>query len=78
MKCPYCGNSMESGTLRSRGSNYFLPDGEKPSKVAFYTEKYLNKANAISLPPSPYETSLHVEWPVAYCCRDCRKIIIAY
>lgn len=78
MKCPYCGREMDDGTLRSRGSSYFLPDGKPPAKIAFYTKGYLEKANAVPLPPFPYEVSRETEWPRACCCRDCRKIILSY
>ena len=39
MKCPYCGNEMELGKLRSRGGVFFLPDGEKTPKL--YTQKQM-------------------------------------
>ena len=26
MNCPYCGGTLEKGTLHSRGGEYFLPD----------------------------------------------------
>ena len=77
MQCPWCGKEMEDGTLRSRGGNYFLPSGEKASKIAFYTEKYLEKARAIPLPPDPYEWTF-TEWPAARCCRSCRKLVIDF
>lgn len=78
MKCPYCNKELEKGTLRSRGGNYFLPDGQKDAKIAFYTQKHLEKANAIGLPPDPYSFNSSVEWPIAYCFRDCKRIIIEY
>ena len=28
MKCPFCGQEMEQGKLRSRGGLFFLPEGE--------------------------------------------------
>ncbi len=78
MLCPYCGAELESGTLRSRGGNYFLPEGVSPCKISFYTEKFIRKANAVALPPSPYDVSAQPEWPAAHCCRSCKKIIIDY
>ena len=29
MKCPFCGEEMQQGKLRTRGENYFVPDGCK-------------------------------------------------
>lgn len=79
MNCPYCGTEMEKGTLHSRGGNYFLPDGKKESKIVFYTKHYIEKAGAIALPPDPYGGLFDpVEWPTAYCCRECKKIVIEY
>ena len=74
MKCPYCSNDMEKGTLRSRGGVYFLPDDEKIPLL--YTEGQMQKRNAISLPPSMFGTP--VEYPTAYLCRACSKITIEY
>ena len=78
-KCPWCGGELEQGTLRSRGSNYFLPDGKKSCKIQFYTYSYLEKANAIALPPDPYAGLFEKPvWPKACACRNCQKIIICY
>jgi len=77
MKCPFCGSEMKKGTLRSRGCNFFLPDGEK--MPTFYTRKSLAKRNAIPLPPDPFGRSTVIDdWPVAYACLECRKIIMDY
>lgn len=79
MTCPYCGKEMEKGTLRSGGGNYFLPDGKKPSWMRFPTIGYIERTRSIALPPDPWDMDLFAnEWPVAYCCRDCKKIIIEY
>lgn len=76
MQCPFCGAEMEEGTFRSRGCNFFLPKGKR---AAFYTKRCMEKANAVMLPPSPYKMALSsLQWPRAYCCRSCRKIIIEY
>ena len=78
-KCPWCGGDLEKGVLRSKGANYFLPDGQKPSKIKFYTNDYLSRANAIALPPDPYGGLFEKpEWPEAHACRKCHKIIISY
>jgi len=74
MKCPYCQREMEKGQLRSRGGLYFLPDGEKAPKL--YTEKEIKKHNAVYLPP--YMMSVVPEYPDAYICRNCTKIVIDF
>lgn len=76
--CPYCGSEMEPGRLRSRGLNHFLPDG---SKVPwFLTKRACEKTGTIPLPPSPVERFIirNEDYPRAYHCRNCKKIIIAY
>jgi len=74
MKCPYCNNEMEKGELKSRGGVFFLPDGEKMPKL--YTENQMKKHNAVYLPP--YMTAVLPEYPTAYICRLCCKIVIEY
>lgn len=76
MRCPYCGDEMIKGTFRSRGGNYFLPDGEKTPILC--TAKSMQKRNAIQLPPSLLNLGNDIDWPVAYACRSCRKIILDY
>ena len=78
-RCPWCGSELEKGTLQSRGGNYFLPDGQPPSRISFYTSGYLAKVNAIALPPDPYGGLLDApQWPQGCVCRKCRKIILTY
>ncbi len=72
MKCPYCGKEMEKGTIRSRGGVYFLPDGETMPKL--YSEREMSKHRAISLPPYLLQTI--PEFPTAYACRECAKMIV--
>lgn len=75
MKCPYCNNEMEKGILRSGGSNFFLPDGEKVPLIL--RDGSLKKKNAIPLPPSPYDGLFEpVDWPIAFVCRTCKKMIV--
>lgn len=74
MKCPYCNSEMEKGKLRSRGGVYFLPDGENPPLL--YTEKEMKKHKAVYLPP--YMTAILAEYPTAYICRPCSKMVIDY
>ena len=73
--CPYCGGALEKGELRSRGGCFFLPEGKR---VWLYAKKSMEKAGAVPLPPSPNSLSLEPEWPEAYCCKHCRRIIISY
>lgn len=79
-KCPWCGADLEKGTFRSGGGgNYFLPEGEKPTRMRFYTYDYISRVNAIALPPDPYSSPFaKTEWPKACACRKCKKIIISY
>ena len=42
MKCPFCGEEMQQGKLRTRGDNYFIPDGCKTPML--YTQKSMDKA----------------------------------
>ena len=74
MQCPFCGAEMVEGELRSRGSNYFLPKGQKTPKL--YTKASMEKVGAIMLPPDPLEVSLHPQCPIAYWCEGCRKLVI--
>jgi len=79
MDCPYCNRKLTEGSLRSRGCNYFLPLGENVPLV--FSEKALLKKNAIPLPPDPYSTELfmsELDYPKAFACSNCRKIIIEY
>ena len=74
MKCPFCGAEMVRGELRSRGSNYFLPIGCKPPK--WYTEASMKKAGAFALPPSPFKVTFDPQFPFAYWCEACNKIVM--
>ena len=73
MKCPCCNNEMEKGTLRSNGGVFFLPDGERLPKL--YTEREMKKHNAVYLPPYMFSVA---DYPVAYICRLCSKIVLEY
>ena len=75
MTCPYCGKEMIKGTVRHNGCSYFLPDGEK--RPAFYTAAALKKRNAVALGPNPYRLDYN-DWPEAYICEECKKIILPY
>ena len=65
---------MEKGKLRSRGGVFFIPDEEKLPKL--YAKNEMKKHNAVYLPP--YMNSGRVEYPIAYNCRTCSKIVIEY
>ena len=65
---------MERGELRSKGGVYFLPEGEKIPLL--YTEKQMRKRNAVYLPP--YIMQIPEEYPTAYACRSCSRIVIDY
>lgn len=72
--CPYCGQELEQGTLHSRGGTYFLLDGKRPP---FYPPGSKPNPNWIMLPPSPYSIGTP-EWPEAFACRSCKKIIVSF
>ena len=72
MNCPYCGGALEKGTLHSRGGEYFLPDGAK--LPAWFTRESMEKIGAVGLAWNPALTRR--EWPEAYCCRPCRRLIV--
>ncbi len=74
--CPWCGEKLEKGNFRSRGCNYFLPEGMKAP--LFNVPKYMEKANAVFLPPYYWKISFNPDFPDAFLCRNCRKIIIPY
>ena len=77
MECPFCHSEMTKGTLRSKGGNYFLPEGER--NPFSYSQKALEKRRGVMLPPDPYRGALETtDWPEAYNCRKCRKIFISY
>lgn len=52
-----------------------MPDGEK--MPVLFTEKSMSKNRAILLPPDIVSDG-NVQFPVAYVCRICEKIIITY
>jgi len=74
MLCPYCNGEMEKGQLRSKGGMFFLPNGERKPWV--YAEWAMERHHAVQLQPSLF--SLFPEYPTAYICRKCCKIIVEY
>ena len=75
MKCPFCGEEMRQGKLRTRGENYFAPDSCKTPVL--YTKKSIKKAGAI--PVSPDAVSVcEANWTPAFLCPKCRKYIADY
>ena len=74
MKCPFCGQEMEQGKLRSRGGLFFLPEGEGLPKL--YTRREMEKHRAVYLPP--YALRWWADYPAAQICRSCSKIVVDY
>ena len=74
MNCPYCGGALEKGTLHSRGGEYFLPEGAK--LPALFKRESMEKIGAVGLAWNPALTRR--EWPEAYCCRPCRRLIVPF
>lgn len=50
MKCPFCGKEMQQGKLRTRGDNYFVPNGCKVPML--YTKKSMENAGATLVSPT--------------------------
>ena len=74
VKCPSCRGDLEAGTLRGRGMEHFLPDGQKP--VRLHTQKEYESKNAVVFPqPEPLD---YDSWPKAYVCRTCRIVFVPY
>lgn len=73
--CPWCGGELERGYLLHSGA-CFVPEGEKPSM--FYSRASLEKHRNVMIPPNPNRLKLDVEWPDAWLCRTCQKIIVDY
>ena len=76
MKCPFCGEEMQQGKLRTRGDNYFIPDGCKTPML--YTQKSMDKAGAILISPDVLSANFEVNWQTAFLCKNCRKAIIDF
>ncbi len=76
--CPWCSEPLEAGTFRSRGGNYFLPEGERTPLL--YTKSSMNKRRAVPVEPFLFASALPASGasPEAYVCRRCHKIIIPY
>lgn len=81
MKCPYCSCDMVKGRLMGKGTTFFLPDGER--SPVLYTERAMEKHNCIYLPPYYYSFNgvrflTREDYPIAYVCKECSKIIVDY
>ncbi|HIT33007.1 MAG TPA: hypothetical protein IAC31_00030 [Candidatus Faecousia intestinigallinarum] len=77
VRCIWCGREMERGTLVNQCARaIFLPTGT--SIPRFYTQKALDKRNCIPLTPLNEAPHAPEEFPTAYVCRNCRKIVIPY
>ena len=78
MKCPFCGQEMESGVLYtdySRGL-YFLPPG---GRIGFWAgRRGVEKQGGIVL-DGPYNSSLPNSTEMnGFVCRACRGIVFRY
>lgn len=76
MNCPFCGSAMRQGKLRTRGDNYFIPEGCKAP--ALYTKKSMEKCGAILVSPDCTSANAETNWQTAYLCDGCRKVITDY
>ncbi|MGI6029619.1 MAG: PF20097 family protein [Candidatus Heteroscillospira sp.] len=76
MNCPFCGKEMKKGTLCGRGDSYFLPDGQTRPKL--WTMAALKKRQAVLLPPESFGAPFCENWPEAFWCEECRKMVVDY
>ncbi len=74
MNCPYCNKEMEKGYISDsrRYRMLWLPEG---TNFFLNTKKSITKHNGIILCELPW---LEWEAPVAYACKECKKVIIEY
>lgn len=71
MECPYCGKEMKYGVIQSQHEINWKPN---KSKLFASASSVFNK-EAVVLSEFSFLKGSCVE---AYCCDDCRKIIIDY
>lgn len=78
MKCPYCGEELEQGTLTYENGRelLYLPAGEA-CRGLLESEKSLSQRGGILLDGPHYGRLGDMEVPAAV-CRVCRKIILTY
>lgn len=76
MKCPFCGKEMRQGKLRTRGDNYFIPNGCITPTI--YTKKSMDKAGAILISSDVFSASYKSNWQTAFLCENCLKAIIDF
>lgn len=76
VRCVWCGGEMEQGRLCGRFGVYFRPEGEG-TYPRFYSKKQMKKHRCISLIPN-FEEGWLTDAPIAYVCRTCKKIVVAY
>lgn len=76
MNCPFCGNAMRQGKLRTRGENYFVPEGCKTPVL--YTKKSMEKSGAVLVSPDCTNANYEVNWQTAYQRDGCGKVILDY
>ena len=67
---------MQQGKLRTRGDNYFIPDGWKTPML--YTQKSMDKAGAILISPDILSANYETNWQTTFLCKNCRKAIIDF
>ncbi len=76
MKCPFCGEEMVEGKLRTRGDTYFVPEGCKTPLI--YTYKNMENAGAVLVSPKASDAMYERNWQTAFKCDNCRKLIVEY
>ena len=64
---------MQQGKLRTRGDNYFVPNGRKAPML--YTKKSMENAGATLVSPDCTGAIYEENWQTTFLCIGCRKII---
>ena len=75
VRCIWCGGEMERGSLICHRT-FFLTAGETIPR--FDTAGSVEKRNGFHLVPQNVVPIKPEEFPTAYVCRNCRKIVIPY
>ena len=73
VNCPFCDKEMQQGKLRTRGENYFVPNGCKTPLL--YTKKSMGRAGAVLVSPDCFNANGEENWQTAFLCEECRKVI---
>ena len=71
MKCPYCDKEMEKGYIQCRDGVYWAEKIRPVAAIPVFS------GNMISLSSDEVEV-FSGKAAVAYCCRECKKVIVDF